>query len=93
MPSRSSSAIRSSGRLPAAQAYKAAALRTHPDKRRDTPRELAEREFNEVKAAYELLCDKEARAAWDSLAQARGGGAFHRPPILRPPPTPGRRPR
>ena len=46
-------------------------MRTHPDKRLDTPREQAEREFNEVKQAYELLCDDAARGAWDDLAKVK----------------------
>ena len=49
------------------KAYRAAALRWHPDKNPDD-RERAERKFVEVAAAYEVLSDEASRAAYD-----RGG--------------------
>ena len=58
------------------RAYRAAALRWHPDKNPDR-REEAEKKFVEVAAAYEVLSDDNARAAYDrgDNALVRRGGA------------------
>ena len=53
------------------KAYRKLALRWHPDKCRDVPREEAERKFVRIGAAYEVLSDEQKRAAYD-----RGGDAL-----------------
>ena len=58
------------------KAYRAAALRWHPDKNADR-REEAERKFVAIAAAYEVLSDDNSRAAYDRGGDAlvrRGGG-------------------
>lgn len=47
------------------KAYRKLALVKHPDKNPDNPR--AADEFQELQKAYDLLLDKEARAALDAL--------------------------
>lgn len=47
------------------QAYRKLALVKHPDKNPDNPK--AADEFQQLQRAYDLLCDKEARAALDQL--------------------------
>jgi curved DNA-binding protein CbpA len=47
------------------QAYRKMALVKHPDKNPDNPR--AAEEFSALQKAYDLLLDKEARAALDGL--------------------------
>eukprot|EP00928_Gymnodinium_smaydae_P081286 TRINITY_DN64833_c0_g1_i1.p1 TRINITY_DN64833_c0_g1~~TRINITY_DN64833_c0_g1_i1.p1 ORF type:complete len:292 (+),score=59.46 TRINITY_DN64833_c0_g1_i1:93-878(+) len=57
------------------RAYRALALRWHPDKNPGN-REEAERRFVDVAAAYEVLSDERARSAYDRGGQdlaARGG--------------------
>ena len=49
----------------ACQAYRRLALIKHPDKNPDNPK--AADEFQALQRAYDLLCDKEARAALDNL--------------------------
>jgi len=49
------------------QAYRKLALVKHPDKNPDNPR--AADEFAELQKAYDLLLDKEARAALDALVK------------------------
>lgn len=44
------------------KAYRAMALRFHPDKNAGNP--MAELKFKEIKEAYEVLCDKHKRDAW-----------------------------
>ena len=58
------------------KAYRAAALRWHPDKNPEN-REEAERKFIDVAAAYEVLSDERSRAAYDAGgSEHRGGGGF-----------------
>ena len=57
------------------KAYRAAALRWHPDKNADR-REEAERKFVAIAAAYEVLSDDNSRAAYD-----RGGDALVPAPL------------
>lgn len=47
------------------QAYRKLALVKHPDKNPDNPK--AADEFQQLQRAYDLLLDKEARAALDQL--------------------------
>ncbi|WP_159445105.1 J domain-containing protein [Filimonas lacunae] len=44
------------------KAYRALAQRFHPDKNAGNP--LAQLRFQEIKEAYEVLCDKQKRDAW-----------------------------
>jgi DnaJ-class molecular chaperone len=46
-----------------AQAYKVLALKKHPDKNRNNPK--AAEEFQALRKAYEVLTDKDAKAALD----------------------------
>lgn len=55
------------------KAYKKLAMKFHPDKNPDDP--SAAEKFKEVKAAYEVLTDKEKRAAYDQF----GHSAFDNP--------------
>lgn len=51
------------------RAYRKRAIETHPDKNRH--RKDAAKEFDRVKRAYELLMDKDARAAHDHLIRVK----------------------
>jgi len=56
------------------KAYRKLALRFHPDKNKDPD---AEEKFKEISEAYEVLCDKDKRAAFDrygSEGMRQGGG-------------------
>ena len=53
------------------QAYRKKALVLHPDKRKESEREKAQEEFDQLQKAYDILCDPEARAALENLANAR----------------------
>jgi molecular chaperone DnaJ len=55
------------------KAYKKLAMKFHPDKNPDDP--AATEKFKEVKAAYEVLTDKEKRSAYDQF----GHSAFDNP--------------
>ena len=44
---------------------------TDPDKRSASEREVAEKEFDQLQKAYDILLDPEARAALDALSKAR----------------------
>ena len=55
------------------KAYKKLAMKFHPDKNPDDP--TAADKFKEVKAAYEILMDKEKRTAYDQF----GHDAFENP--------------
>eukprot|EP00163_Fabomonas_tropica_P027700 TRINITY_DN5410_c0_g1_i4.p2 TRINITY_DN5410_c0_g1~~TRINITY_DN5410_c0_g1_i4.p2 ORF type:complete len:144 (-),score=28.45 TRINITY_DN5410_c0_g1_i4:876-1307(-) len=46
------------------KAYKKLALKWHPDKNPDK-KELAEKKFSEISEAYEVLSDKQKKAAYD----------------------------
>jgi len=58
------------------KSYKALALKFHPDRRKDNPKE-AEEKFKEVTEAYQVLSDPQKRAAYDQFGHAgvRGAGA------------------
>jgi len=53
------------------KAYRKKALVLHPDKRAASEREKAQREFDQLQKAYDILLDPEARAALENLAKAR----------------------
>jgi molecular chaperone DnaJ len=62
------------------KAYRRLAMKHHPDRNLDNP--AAEDQFKEVKEAYEVLSDKDKRAAYDRFGhagvqgnQGMGGGA------------------
>jgi curved DNA-binding protein CbpA len=44
------------------KAYRKKALALHPDKRKESEREVAQREFDQLQKAYDILLDPEARA-------------------------------
>eukprot|EP00854_Cymbomonas_tetramitiformis_P000988 gene988-1507_t len=48
------------------KAYRKMALQYHPDRRRDGDVEEAEAKFKEIGQAYEVLCDEEKKAVYDS---------------------------
>jgi len=52
------------------KAYRKLALKLHPDKRKDSERERAQQEFDQLQKAYDILLDPEARAALENLAKA-----------------------
>ena len=53
------------------KAYRKKALVLHPDKRKDSEREVAQREFDALQKAYDILLDPQARKALEDLAKAR----------------------
>ncbi|MDB9924776.1 J domain-containing protein [bacterium] len=53
------------------KAYRKKALVLHPDKRKDSEREVAQREFDALQKAYDILLDPAARKALEDLAKAR----------------------
>lgn len=53
------------------KAFRKLALKLHPDKRSASEREVAEKEFDQLQKAYDILLDPEARAALDALSKAR----------------------
>jgi molecular chaperone DnaJ len=60
------------------KAYRKLAMKFHPDRNPDNPK--AEEQFKEAKEAYEILADKQKRAAYDQFGHAgvdpaAGGGA------------------
>ena len=57
------------------KAYRRKALVLHPDKRKESERETAQREFDQLQKAYDILLDPEARAALEGLAKARAARA------------------
>jgi molecular chaperone DnaJ len=64
------------------KAYRRVAMKYHPDRNPDAPD--AEQKFREASEAYEILCDREKRQAYDQFGHAgvdsqMGGGAggFH----------------
>ena len=59
------------------QAYRRLARKYHPDVSKESN---AKEKFQEVNEAYEVLKDKEKRAAYDQLGQYRSGESFHPPP-------------
>ena len=50
------------------KAYRKLAMKYHPDRNQDNP--SAEEKFKEVKEAYEILSDKDKRAAYDQYGHA-----------------------
>lgn len=50
-------------------AYRLKALKLHPDKNPDDPQ--AQQKFHQLTEAYQILCDPEARAAYDDLDRLR----------------------
>ena len=60
------------------KAYRRLAMKYHPDRNPDDP--AAETNFKDAKAAYEILCDPEKRAAYDKFGhagvEAGGQGGF-----------------
>lgn len=54
------------------KAYRAAALKWHPDKNIDEKREIAERRFKDVQEAFEVLSDPERRREFDNPEQHFG---------------------
>jgi curved DNA-binding protein len=63
------------------KAYRALALKWHPDRHPEKKREEAEREFKRVGEAYEVLSDPEKRARYDQL-----GSRYHQGQDFAPPP-------
>lgn len=53
-----------------AQAFRKLALKTHPDKRPASEREAAEKEFDALQKAYDVLSDADARQALDDVLRA-----------------------
>jgi DnaJ family protein C protein 17 len=53
------------------KAYRKKALVLHPDKRKESEREAAQADFDQLQKAYDILLDPEARAALENLAKAR----------------------
>ena len=58
------------------RAYRKLALKYHPDRNPDDPKE-AERLFKEAAEAYEVLCDGQKRAAYDRYGHAGVSGQVH----------------
>ena len=61
-------------------AYRKKAIKWHPDKNRDNPKE-AEKKFKEISEAYQVLIDKEKREIYDKFGEEGlknngGGGGF-----------------
>ncbi len=61
-------------------AYRKLARKYHPDKNKEAG---AEDKFKAISEAYEVLHDKQKRAAYDNL---RAGGGYHAGDYFRPPP-------
>ncbi|CAO1624985.1 unnamed protein product [Jaminaea pallidilutea] len=59
------------------KAYKKLALKTHPDKAPEAERKTAEKKFQEIGEAAEVLSDKQKRAVYDQFGEEglKGGGA------------------
>ena len=53
------------------RAYRKRALSVHPDKRPSHERERAQREFDALQKAYDILLDPEARKALENLAKVK----------------------
>jgi DnaJ family protein C protein 17 len=53
------------------KAYRKKALVLHPDKRKDSERDIAQKEFDALQKAYDVLLDPQARKALEDLAKAR----------------------
>jgi DnaJ family protein C protein 3 len=67
------------------KAYRAAALEWHPDKHiGEEEKKLAEKKFQEVAEAHEVLSDKELRRKYDlgeDVFENQGGGGGHGSPF------------
>jgi len=62
------------------KAYREMALKWHPDKNLGEGKDEAEKKFQDVSEAYEVLSDKELRAKYDRgepVFENQGGGAHH----------------
>lgn len=62
------------------KAYREKALRWHPDKVKDDEKEEAEKKFQDIGEAYEVLSDEELRAKYDRgepVFENQGGGPQH----------------
>ncbi|MCX7669990.1 MAG: DnaJ domain-containing protein, partial [Anaerolineae bacterium] len=63
------------------KAYRKLAMKYHPDRNQGDEAKKAEEKFKEAKEAYEMLSDRDKRAAYDQFGHAgvdpnmRGGGA------------------
>ena len=57
------------------KAYRKLAMKYHPDKNKDNPKE-AEEKFKELSEAYEVLVDQEKRARYDQYGHAGVEGTF-----------------
>ncbi len=60
------------------KSYRKMAMKYHPDRNKDKP-EAAEKQFKQIKEAYEILSDPQKRSAYDQFGHAgvdnsRGGG-------------------
>ncbi|CAN6616005.1 mitochondrial protein import protein MAS5 [Trichomonascus vanleenenianus] len=58
------------------KAYRKLALQFHPDKAQDHEREQNEHKFKEVKEAYEILIDEDARAHYDQFGTSGLNGSM-----------------
>ena len=65
------------------KAYRKQAIEWHPDKHQGDDKEAAEKRFKEINEAYQVLSDKEKRAAYDRFGHqafspggAGGAGGF-----------------
>ena len=57
------------------KAYRKLAMKYHPDRNKDQPKE-AEEKFKELSEAYEVLADQEKRARYDQYGHAGVESAF-----------------